>query len=73
VALKLRRFGIQRVRPLLGGIEAWRELRLPLVRREIDVSAAAPSSSAESVRRSQQQPAPAAGETESKRSRGDPH
>jgi membrane protein DedA with SNARE-associated domain/rhodanese-related sulfurtransferase len=33
VALKLKRFGIERVRPLTGGIEAWRELNLPLVPR----------------------------------------
>lgn len=33
VALKLRRFGIAHVRPLTGGIEAWRELGLPLVPR----------------------------------------
>ena len=33
VALKLKRFGIQRVRPLAGGIEAWRDRGLPLVAR----------------------------------------
>jgi len=31
VALKLKRFGIQRVRPLAGGIEGWRDRGLPLV------------------------------------------
>jgi 3-mercaptopyruvate sulfurtransferase SseA len=31
VALKLKRFGIQRVRPLAGGIEVWRDRGLPLV------------------------------------------
>jgi hypothetical protein len=31
VALKLKRLGIRRVRPLLGGLEAWRERELPLV------------------------------------------
>jgi hypothetical protein len=30
VALKLQRLGILRVRPLLGGIEAWHARRLPL-------------------------------------------
>jgi hypothetical protein len=30
VALKLQRLGIPRVRPLLGGIEAWRERRFPV-------------------------------------------
>jgi 3-mercaptopyruvate sulfurtransferase SseA len=29
-ALLLRRHGIIRVRPLLGGLERWRELRFPL-------------------------------------------
>jgi rhodanese-related sulfurtransferase len=33
VALKLKSFGIEHVRPLLGGIEAWRARRLPLVPR----------------------------------------
>jgi rhodanese-related sulfurtransferase len=31
VALKLKRFGIHRVRPLAGGIEAWQEQALPVV------------------------------------------
>jgi rhodanese-related sulfurtransferase len=31
VALKLKRLGFQRVRPLAGGIEAWRDRRFPLV------------------------------------------
>ena len=31
VALKLKRFGIHRVRPLAGGIEAWQEQDLPVV------------------------------------------
>lgn len=31
VALKLQRLGIQRVRPLAGGIEAWRDRHLPVV------------------------------------------
>jgi hypothetical protein len=31
VALRLKRLGIQRVRPLAGGIEAWQARRLPLV------------------------------------------
>jgi 3-mercaptopyruvate sulfurtransferase SseA len=30
VALKLQRLGIQRVRPLLGGIEEWRALQFPV-------------------------------------------
>jgi len=29
-ALLLRRHGITRVRPLLGGLERWRDLRYPL-------------------------------------------
>lgn len=33
MALKLKRFGIERVRPLAGGIEAWRDLSLPVVPR----------------------------------------
>jgi rhodanese-related sulfurtransferase len=33
VALKLKRLGIKSVRPLAGGIEAWRELRFPVVPR----------------------------------------
>lgn len=33
LALKLKRFGVERVRPLLGGIEEWRARRLPLVPR----------------------------------------
>jgi 3-mercaptopyruvate sulfurtransferase SseA len=31
VALKLKRFGYERVRPLAGGIEAWQALSLPVV------------------------------------------
>jgi len=31
VALLLMRRGIKRIRPLAGGLEAWRELGLPLV------------------------------------------
>jgi 3-mercaptopyruvate sulfurtransferase SseA len=30
VALKLQRLGIQRVRPLLGGIEAWHRRAFPV-------------------------------------------
>jgi 3-mercaptopyruvate sulfurtransferase SseA len=30
VALRLQRKGVTRVRPLLGGIDAWRELNYPL-------------------------------------------
>jgi len=30
-ALKLRKLGIDRVRPLAGGFEAWRDLQYPLV------------------------------------------
>ena len=33
MALKLQRLGILRVRPLLGGIEAWYARRLPVERR----------------------------------------
>ena len=29
MALKLQRLGIHRVRPLLGGLEGWLELKLP--------------------------------------------
>ena len=31
MALKLKRLGIERVRPLLGGLEAWRDRSFPLV------------------------------------------
>ena len=31
VALQLHRFGINRVRPLRGGFETWRELGYPLI------------------------------------------
>jgi rhodanese-related sulfurtransferase len=31
VALKLKHYGIQRVRPLAGGIEAWKALNLPVI------------------------------------------
>ena len=31
MALKLRRLGIERVRPLAGGIEAWQARQFPLV------------------------------------------
>jgi hypothetical protein len=31
VALQLRRYGIQNVRPLLGGYYAWKELGFPLI------------------------------------------
>jgi 3-mercaptopyruvate sulfurtransferase SseA len=34
VALKMKRLGIKSVRPLAGGIEGWRERRLPVVARE---------------------------------------
>ena len=34
VALKLKRLGFQRVRPLAGGIEAWHARNFPVVRRE---------------------------------------
>jgi rhodanese-related sulfurtransferase len=33
VALKLKRLGIERVRPLLGGIETWRGRNFPVVPR----------------------------------------
>lgn len=36
VALQLRRAGIRRIRPLAGGIEAWRALQLPLERVSAD-------------------------------------
>jgi membrane protein DedA with SNARE-associated domain/rhodanese-related sulfurtransferase len=43
IALLLQRHGFTRVRPLLGGINAWREQNFPLERRtSIVVSAAAP-------------------------------
>ncbi len=35
MALKLQRLGIQRVRPLLGGIETWHARRLPVVPRPV--------------------------------------
>jgi membrane protein DedA with SNARE-associated domain/rhodanese-related sulfurtransferase len=35
VALLLRHQGFKRVRPLLGGLDAWRELNYPLMKREI--------------------------------------
>ena len=31
MALKLKRFGFERVRPLFGGIEGWRSLGYPVV------------------------------------------
>jgi rhodanese-related sulfurtransferase len=31
VALKLKRLGVRSVRPLEGGIEGWRERKLPVV------------------------------------------
>lgn len=31
MALKLKRFGFERVRPLFGGIEGWRALGFPVV------------------------------------------
>jgi rhodanese-related sulfurtransferase len=34
LALKLRRLGIERVRPLAGGIEAWRALSFPVVPKQ---------------------------------------
>jgi 3-mercaptopyruvate sulfurtransferase SseA len=40
VALKLQRLGIQRVRPLAGGIEAWKDLGFPVTALE---AAAVPS------------------------------
>lgn len=33
VAMRLKRLGFERVRPLTGGIEAWQSLRLPVVSR----------------------------------------
>ena len=41
MALRLKRFGIERVRPLAGGIEAWHARQLPVVPwvRETVVSA----------------------------------
>jgi 3-mercaptopyruvate sulfurtransferase SseA len=39
VALLLHRRGIKRVRPLRGGLEAWREAGLPLERRAPAVAA----------------------------------
>jgi rhodanese-related sulfurtransferase len=41
VALRLRRAGIVRIRPLHGGLEEWRRLGLPLV--AVAVPAAAPA------------------------------
>ena len=31
MALRLRRLGVHRVRPLAGGIDAWHALRFPVV------------------------------------------
>jgi 3-mercaptopyruvate sulfurtransferase SseA len=39
VALLLRRRGITRVRPLAGGLEAWRGLHLPLEGEEGETDA----------------------------------
>ena len=35
MALQLKRLGIQRVRPLAGGFEAWKELGFPLSEPEL--------------------------------------
>jgi rhodanese-related sulfurtransferase len=35
VALLLRRKGIVRVRPLAGGLDAWKQLGLPVQEREL--------------------------------------
>jgi hypothetical protein len=43
VALKLKRFGSERVRPLLGGIEAWKDLGFPVVPLAEATAAAAPT------------------------------
>jgi len=43
VALKLKRFGWERVRPLLGGIEAWKELGFPVVPLGAETAATAPA------------------------------
>lgn len=40
MALKLKRFGWKRVRPLLGGIEAWKELGFPVVPLGAETAAA---------------------------------
>jgi 3-mercaptopyruvate sulfurtransferase SseA len=45
VALKLRRLGIRRVRPLLGGFHQWKKLGFPLVDIPEESDAAAPSTS----------------------------
>ena len=58
VALLLQRHGFTRVRPLLGGIDAWREQNYPMERSaSIAVSALAPGSA--SAEAGQAQPAPA--------------
>ena len=57
VALLLQRHGFTRVRPLLGGIDAWREQNYPMERSaSIVVSALAPGSA--SAEAGQAQPAP---------------
>jgi 3-mercaptopyruvate sulfurtransferase SseA len=38
VALLLKRQGITRVRPLLGGFDAWRERGYPLEEKPVEVS-----------------------------------
>lgn len=46
VALVLRRKGFTQVRPLLGGIDAWREQKLPMESRRADVPASSATVSA---------------------------
>jgi rhodanese-related sulfurtransferase len=43
-ALLLHRRGILRVRPLLGGIDAWRERNYPLEERSVDMTSDSPVS-----------------------------
>jgi membrane protein DedA with SNARE-associated domain/rhodanese-related sulfurtransferase len=45
LALLMRRKGFKQVRPLRGGIDAWREQKFPLETRRFDAPSAAPASS----------------------------
>jgi len=42
VALQLRKIGIRRVRPLLGGFHEWKKLGFPLVELEVTTTISPP-------------------------------
>jgi 3-mercaptopyruvate sulfurtransferase SseA len=47
VALLLKKQGVTRIRPLQGGLDAWRNLGYPMENAEPDIAAATPAPTAD--------------------------